>query len=63
MPFYEYECEEHGVIEIEHSINEKKTKCPQCKKEKKKSKGFKRLISGGTSFILQGGGWASEGYK
>jgi len=45
--------------EQEQSIKEEAIKvCPNCKKES-----AQRLISCGGAFILQGGGWAKEGYK
>lgn len=69
MPTYLYECPVHGEFEHQHSINDKLEDCPACK-EYQATLDFdaeihkvKRLISGGTGFILNGGGWASEGYK
>ncbi len=32
--------------------------CPKCGKKE-----AKRLISGGTSFVLKGGSWAKDNYK
>ena len=60
MPTYNYICEEcKHEWEEDRSIKDPPTKtCPKCKKET-----AKRLISGGTSFILSGSGWAREGYK
>ena len=63
MPSYLYECSEHGELEATHKISEVLETCPKCDEEKKKSKGFKRLISSGGSFILSGGSWAKDGYK
>jgi len=57
---YEYKCEycDH-MWEEQHGISDEPVKvCPKCKKES-----AKRLISGGTSFVLKGGGWASSGYN
>lgn len=62
MPVYEYECELHKVFELQHSIKDTIEECPKCKEEGLEPKKLKRLISS-TSFLLQGGGWASEGYK
>jgi predicted nucleic acid-binding Zn ribbon protein len=62
MPVYLYECENHKEIELEHSMKESIELCPLCKKDNKEIK-LKRLIAGGTNFVLNGGGWASEGYK
>lgn len=57
---YEYVCEACGKTwEIEQKISEPAIKeCPHCKMEK-----AKRLVSGGTAFILNGSRWASDGYK
>ncbi len=67
MPTYTYECEKHGEFEWQHSIKDQLEECPYCKKENegtdKPPQAVKRLISGGTGFMLKGGGWASEGYK
>jgi putative FmdB family regulatory protein len=64
MPTYLYECPEHGEFEHQHSINDELKECPTCQAENRDSPHkVKRLIAGGTNFILSGGGWASEGYK
>ncbi|MGI0058158.1 MAG: FmdB family zinc ribbon protein [Nitrosotalea sp.] len=63
MPTYLYECPIHGEFEHMHSITEELEECPKCREENKPSQKVKRLIAGGTGFILNGGGWASEGYK
>lgn len=67
MPTYLYECPDHGEFEYQHSINEQLDVCPVCEAEAQEEPRqpckVKRLISGGTGFILNGGGWASEGYK
>lgn len=63
MPTYIYECEEHGEFEESHSITTQLEDCPFCKKDGKDSKRIKRLISNGGGFILQGSGWAREGYS
>ena len=57
---YEYVCEGcNHEWEVEQKITDPPLKlCPKCKKKR-----AKRLISGGTSFILKGGGWASSGYS
>lgn len=56
---YEYKCTECGYEwEKEQKISDKPiVKCPKCKK-----KTAKRLISGGTGFILNGSGWYKDGY-
>lgn len=64
MPTYLYECPIHGEFEHQHSISEQLDECPTCIQENKSTpEKVKRLISGGTGFILSGGGWAKEGYS
>lgn len=57
---YEYECISCKFLwEEEKKITDPPTKtCPKCGKEK-----AKRLVSGGTAFVLKGGGWANNGYR
>ena len=58
MPTYEYKCSacEYVWEEIQ-KINDKKIEqCPECKE-----KTAKRLVSGGTGFVLKGSGWYSSG--
>jgi putative FmdB family regulatory protein len=62
MPSYLYFCEKHNEFEAFHSITEELEECPKCKEEGKPPEKPKRLIAGGTSFILEGGGWSSSGY-
>jgi len=62
MPTYIYQCEYHGEFEEFHSINEQLDECPLCKKEGREIHKVKRLISAGTGFILNGGGWAKDNY-
>lgn len=60
--FYEYECPQHGVFEVQQKITDAPlSECPQCKEEGNITP-VKRLISK-TSFILNGGGWASSNYS
>jgi putative FmdB family regulatory protein len=61
MPTYEYLCENHGVIELEHSMSVVLDSCPKCKEENLLPLGFKRLVSN-TSFILNGSCWAKDNY-
>lgn len=70
MPTYLYECPIHGEFEHQHSINEELEYCPHCEEKGELETGerhtfqkVKRLIAGGTSFVLAGGGWAKEGYS
>lgn len=54
MPTYVYECDKCGEIEVQQSIKEPAlTRCPRC------SSKVRRVISGGTSFIMKGGGACS----
>lgn len=60
MPTYEYGCREcgHQWEEIQRITDPATEKCPKCSKTK-----AHRLISGGTNFILKGGGWYSDLYS
>lgn len=61
--YYEYECPKHKVFEVEQKMSDPALEfCPKCKEEDNVETPVKRLIST-TSFVLKGGGWASEGYK
>ncbi len=57
---YEYQCSACGhEWEAEQPISSKPLKkCPVCKRST-----AKRLISGGSGFILKGGGWYADGYS
>lgn len=59
MPTYDYQCLVCShEFETEKSIKDETPEtCPKCKVS-----GAKRLISAGGSFVLKGGGWASENY-
>ena len=58
MPVYDYNCTQcNHTWEEEHSIKTIIEVCPKCGK-----KSAKRLISGGTSFQLNGSGWAKDNY-
>ncbi|NBW06436.1 MAG: zinc ribbon domain-containing protein [Caulobacteraceae bacterium] len=58
MPTYEYKCETCSAIwdEIQSIKDDPIEVCPKCR-----FSSAKRLISG-TSFVLKGGGWASDLY-
>jgi putative FmdB family regulatory protein len=60
MPTYEYKCLCcDKEFEVEQSIKSlPSAECPQCKVTT-----TKRLISGGTTFTLKGGGWAADTYS
>lgn len=64
MPTYLYRCEKHGEFEHQHSINDELEFCPKCQEENvDPPEKVKRLIAGGGSFILNGGGWSNSGYS
>lgn len=56
---YEYKCIVcRHEFETEQSINaEPLGECPRCK-----TVALQRLVSGGTGFVLKGGGWYVDGY-
>ena len=56
---YDYRCEACDFrFEINQSMKaEAKATCPNCDAETRN-----RLITGGSGFLLQGGGWYSDGY-
>jgi putative FmdB family regulatory protein len=60
MPTYEYGCTAcgHEWEEIQRITEAPKEICPKCAQAK-----AHRLISGGTNFILKGGGWYSDLYS
>lgn len=60
MPTYEYACEAcgHHWDAVQSMKDAVITRCPKCKKHK-----AKRLVSGGTGFVLKGGGWYSDLYS
>ena len=52
MPTYVYECEKCGEFEQQQSIKAPAlTRCPKCGGD------VRRIVAGGTSFILKGDGW------
>lgn len=64
MPTYLYFCETcQSEFEHVHSIKQELEFCPTCEEKKLERVKPKRLIASGGSFVLNGGGWASEGYK
>jgi len=66
MPTYEYHCDKCGYNwEQEQSIKDPPLDaCPTCLRLPVPSNGKpKRLISGRTGFVLNGSGWARDGYK
>jgi len=57
---YEYQCSVCShQFEVEQSIkDEPLSECPKCHVT-----ALKRLVSGGTGFVLQGEGWAKDLYS
>ena len=62
MPTYTYQCEVCGEFEQQHSISTVLEECPKCREKNNCRQTVKRLIAEGSSFVLNGGGWASTGY-
>jgi len=60
MPTYEYACTAcgHEWEETQRITEAPRDVCPKCAERK-----AHRLISGGTNFILKGGGWYSDLYS
>lgn len=78
MPTYVYKCPIHGEFEVEQKITDAKLeRCPVrwsgnidrpfwCHPDSgilDCGQPVERLIAGGTSFVLNGSGWAKDGYK
>lgn len=62
MPTYEYECEKcKKVFEAEQKISDAPLSTHEGGRKPCGGK-VKRLISGSSSFVLKGGGWAKDGY-
>src|SRR5580704_12155535 len=60
MPTYEYACSAcgHQWEQVQRIVEAPVEVCPKCA-----AKTAHRLISGGTNFILKGGGWYSDLYS
>src|SRR5580692_2767492 len=60
MPTYEYACSAcgHQWEQVQRIVEAPVEVCPKCS-----AKSAHRLISGGTNFILKGGGWYSDLYS
>jgi len=60
MPTYEYVCKscEHLMETVQSMKDDPLKTCPKCNEDK-----LERLISGGTSFTLKGGGWYKDLYS
>ena len=64
MPTYLYFCPDcQKEFEAEHSIAEELKECPTCQELGKEPHPPKRLIAGGTHFVLMGDRWAKDNYK
>lgn len=64
MPTYLYFCEKCDCeFEEQHSITQNLEECPKCKEAGLENHKPKKLIAGGTQFVLNGSGWASSGYS
>lgn len=63
MPIYEYKCPECGAeTEKLQRMDEPPPTCEGTEEAEHKPVEMTRKVSGG-SFILKGGGWASDGYS
>jgi putative FmdB family regulatory protein len=63
MPLYDYFCfPQNKQFEASHSITTELEDCPLCQESGQNQHKPQRLISR-TNFILNGGGWAKEGYS
>lgn len=60
MPTYDYACKVCNIdFEVTQSIKDEScAECPVCHETSQH-----RLISGRTSFVLKGDGWASDNYS
>ena len=60
MPTYSYACPDCGHTESikQRMSDDKLVTCPACGQTH-----YERLISGGTGFLLKGGGWYADGYS
>lgn len=64
MPEYLYYCETcKEEFETTHSITINLQECPKCQAAGLPPVAPKRLIAGGTQFVLAGGGWGAQGYS
>ena len=62
-PIYEYRCAEcPASVEALQKFDDPAPNCPRCADTLKKLVPMKKQVSR-TSFRLEGGGWARDGYK
>ena len=63
MPIYEYRCPACGaVVEILQRMNAPAPICVECSQDAAQAPAMVKQVSR-SSFVLKGGGWASDGYK
>jgi putative FmdB family regulatory protein len=63
MPIYEYKCDQCGCkVERLQRMSEPAPICPKCALSVNEPHRMKKQVSR-SSFRLEGGGWASDGYE
>ena len=63
MPIYEYKCSACGaVVEILQRMDATAPICAKCPQDAPEAPAMVKQVSR-SSFVLKGGGWASDGYK
>ena len=63
MPIYEYKCSACGaVVEILQRMDAPAPTCAKCPQNAPEAPAMVKQVSR-SSFVLKGGGWASDGYK
>ena len=63
MPIYEYRCLACGaVVEILQRMDAPAPICAECSQDAPQAPAMVKQVSR-SSFVLKGGGWASDGYK
>ena len=63
MPIYEYRCSECGAeVELLQKHSDPAPTCPRCADTLKRLVTMTKQVSR-SSFRLEGGGWARDGYK
>ena len=63
MPIYEYRCPAcSAVVEILQRMDASAPICAECSQDAPQAPAMVKQVSR-SSFVLKGGGWASDGYK
>jgi putative FmdB family regulatory protein len=63
VPIYEYRCPACGaVVEILQRMDAPAPLCVECSQDAPQAPAMVKQVSR-SSFVLKGGGWASDGYK